>query len=155
MMHLRKPVLALALIAPLACSPAPSPEDVGQSPGSSRTPPARTPERPSVDAAATRLVGAALDKQHALGVTPSDLRTKPNPKGDGTFVYVPRTDYAGVTRNLVWVVVDGRAYPLNGPSKTATPSLPFPREADDATWARTGLNKYSATEAIALLWGSP
>jgi hypothetical protein len=80
-------------------------------------------------------------------------RTKPNTKGEGLFVYVPRTDYSGVKRNLLWLVLDGKAFALNGPSKTATPSLPWPRETDDATWKRTGLNKYSATDAINIVWG--
>jgi len=105
------------------------------------------------DEAVRSVVGAALDPSNKLGVTASDLRSKRNPKGDGTFVYVPRTDYSGVTRNLVWLVLDGKAFALNGPSKTATPSVSFPRDADEAAWTRTGLNKYSATEAINLVWG--
>jgi hypothetical protein len=46
---------------------------------------------------------------------------------------VPRTDYAGVNRNLLWLVLDGKGFALNGRSKTAAPSLPWPRETDDAT----------------------
>ena len=49
--------------------------------------------------------------------------------------------------------MDAKGFALNGPSKTATPSLPWPRETDDATWKRTGLDRFTATEAIALVWG--
>jgi hypothetical protein len=111
------------------------------------------PAPPDAEKAALSAVGKALDASNKLGVTASDLRTKANKKGEGLFVYVPRTDYSGVKRYLLWLVLDGTAYALNGPSKTATPSLPWPRETDDKTWNRTGLNKYIATDAISLVWG--
>jgi hypothetical protein len=112
------------------------------------------PTPPDAEKTALSVVGKALDAGNKLGVKASDLRTKPNPKGDGVFVYVPRTDYFGVKRNLLWLVLNRTAYALNGPSKTATPSLSFPRDADDKTWKPTGLDKYTATEAINLVWGN-
>ena len=60
----------------------------------------------------------------------------------------------GRERNLLWLVLDGKGFALNGPSKTAAPSLPWPRETDDATWKRTGSTNTLATDAIVLVWGS-
>jgi hypothetical protein len=88
-----------------------------------------------------------------LGVGGREFRTKPNPKGEGVFVYDPRMEFGGVQRNLIWLVVNDSAYPLNGPSKTLTPSLKWPREADQAVWRATGLDPYLATEAIEIVFG--
>lgn len=72
-----------------------------------------------------------------------------NPHGDGIIVYALETRYAGVERHLVWLVLDGQAYALNGPSKELTPSLPWPRDAGPE-WDATGLDRYSpAAAAIA------
>ena len=100
-----------------------------------------------VDAVAKHLRG------NRLGVAATDLMTKKNPKGEGHFVDVPKTRFRGVERPLLWFVLDGRAYPLNGPSKDTTPNLPWPREADQQTWANSGLNPYSASEAIEIVFG--
>jgi hypothetical protein len=88
-----------------------------------------------------------------LGIVATDLMTKKNPKGEGFFVYVPKTRFSGVERLVLWLVLDDRAYPLNGPSKDTTPNLPWPREADQQSWAKTGLNPYSPNEAIAIVFG--
>jgi hypothetical protein len=64
-----------------------------------------------------------------LRVGGREFRVKRNPVGKGCFVYDPRTEFYGVKRNLVWLVTkDGKAYPLNSPSKMVTPSLKWPRE---------------------------
>ena len=64
-----------------------------------------------------------------LRVGGGEFRVKRNPVGKGCFVYDPRTEFYGVKRNLVWwVPKDGKAYPLNSPSKMVTPSLKWPRE---------------------------
>jgi len=64
-----------------------------------------------------------------LRVGGRELRVKRNPVGKGCFVYDPRTKFFGVDRNLVWwVPKEGKAYPLNSPSKMVTPSLKWPRE---------------------------
>ena len=64
-----------------------------------------------------------------LRVGGREFRVKRNPVGKGCFVYDPRTEFYGVKRNLVWLVPkDGKAYPLNSPSKMVTPSLKWPRE---------------------------
>ena len=81
------------------------------------------------------------------------LSEMPNPKGEGTFVYVPQTRYLGVERYVIWLVIENRAFALNGATKTITPSLPWPREAPDDLWQRTGLEKFSATEAIQIVFG--
>lgn len=83
-----------------------------------------------------------------------DLRSMPNPKGRGTFVYCPRTDFGGVERLVIWLVLEGQAYPLNGATKgSVTPSISWPREATEAQWSTTGLDPYSASEAIRIVFG--
>ena len=100
------------------------------------------------------LVIQALDLPNKLGVGGREFKTKPNPKGAGVFVFDPRTTFSGVKRNLIWLVIDDEAYPLNGPSKKLTPSLKWPREADPKTWKKTGLDPFMATEAIEIVFGS-
>ena len=102
---------------------------------------------------AVRLVSGSVES-NKLNVTSSDLRAKKNPKGDGVFVYVPQTRFSGVERYVIWLVVDAKGYALNSPSKMVTPSLPWPRDADEATWNKTGINKFNgASEAIDILFG--
>ena len=100
------------------------------------------------------LVIQALKLPNKLGVAGREFNTKPNPKGEGVFVYDHRTRFKGAKRNLIWLVINHKAYPLNGPSKTITPSLQWPREADQKVWESTGLNPYMATEAIEIVFGS-
>jgi hypothetical protein len=57
------------------------------------------------------VVAASLGPNE-LGVDASALKTLPNPKGEGTFVYVPETRLNGVERKVVWLVIDNQAYPL-------------------------------------------
>lgn len=83
----------------------------------------------------------------------TDAEARRNPDGEGVLVYVPRTRFWGVERKLVWLVIDGQAFPLNGASATVTPSLPWPREAPEGVWKKTGLDPYQATKTIELLWG--
>ena len=71
-----------------------------------------------------------------------------NPRGEGTFVYVSRTRFFGVERYLIWLALDGRVYALNRATKNVTPQLPWPRDAAEIMWARTGLDPFVATEAI-------
>lgn len=97
-------------------------------------------------------VGAVLDRNNQLGVTASHLRSIDNPRGDGILVYHPETRFSGVERYLIWLVLDGTPHPLNGPSKTLTPNQPWPRDAGDR-WDATGLGQYSATDAIAIVFG--
>lgn len=111
-------------------------------------------QQSSEEANAIRLVGASVES-NKLDITSNDLRAKKNPKGDGFFVYVPQTRYSGVERHMIWMVIDPKAFALNGPSKMVTPSLPWPREGDDATWNKTGINKFTgASEAVEILFGS-
>lgn len=106
----------------------------------------------SAEVSAVRLVSAAIES-NKLNVTPNDLKSKKNPKGDGVFVYVPQTRYSGVERYVIWMSVDSKAYALNSPSKMVTPSLPWPRDADETTWNKTGINKYNgASEAIEIVF---
>lgn len=89
-----------------------------------------------------------------LNVLESDLEEIANPKGDGTFVYVAKTSFSGVERYLLWMVVDGQAYALNGATKDVTPNLDWPRDAPASTWKRTNLDQFSATEAVSIVFGA-
>ncbi len=100
------------------------------------------------------LVILALELPNKLRVSGREFRTKPNPKGAGIFVYDPRTRFNGVERYLIWLVVNDEAYALNGASKKLTPSLKWPREAAPEVWKATGLDPYSASEAIKIVFGS-
>ena len=102
---------------------------------------------------AIKTVAASLDRNE-LGIQARDLRGKENPKGEGRFVYVRKTRFSGVERYIVWLVIDGKAYPLNGATKDVTPALSWPRDAPEQVWNKTGLNQYSATEAIEIVFGS-
>ena len=99
-----------------------------------------------------QVVASALGSNE-LGITASDLREKPNPKGDGVFVFVPQTRFSGVERFVIWMVIDGEAYPLNGATKNVTPKLKWPREASDSIWQRTNIDRFLATEAIKIVFG--
>lgn len=101
---------------------------------------------------AVEVVAASLGT-NKRGIEASVLRSLPNPKGEGTFVYVPKADNDG-SRNVIWLVIDGQAYPLNGATKgTVTPMLPWPREAAPGVWQRTGLDPYWAAEAVEIVFG--
>ena len=101
---------------------------------------------------ATRTVAASL-QTNKLGIEAGDLQSKDNPRGEGSFVYVDRTRFSGTERYIIWLVLDGNAYPLNGATKNITPFLPWPREVNAGTWSRTGLDQYIATEAIEIVFG--
>lgn len=89
-----------------------------------------------------------------LGITPSDLRSLPNPRGEGTFVYCPTTRFGGVERLVVWLVLNSQAVPLNGATKgSVTPSLPWPREVPAEQWGKSGLDPYSPSEALTIVFG--
>jgi hypothetical protein len=49
---------------------------------------------------AINVVAASLGT-NKLGIEASALRSRPNPKGDGTFVYVPQTRFYGVERKVI------------------------------------------------------
>lgn len=89
-----------------------------------------------------------------LGITAADLRSMPNPKGAGTFVYSPQTQFYGVERLILWLVVGDKAFALNGATKgTVTPSLPWAREAPKELWQKTGLDANSPAEALRIVFG--
>ena len=87
-----------------------------------------------------------------LQIRAADLRSVPNPKGQGVFVYVPKTRFRGDERYILWMVIDGKAYAMNGATKNVTPHLVWPREAPAATWRKTALDKYTVTEAINIVF---
>ena len=102
---------------------------------------------PAVEVVAPHLAGNRRD------IEVSSLQTMPNPKGEGTLVYVPEEN--AQARSVVWLVIDAEAYALNGRTKgTITPTLPWPREAPPGVWDRTGLNPYTATEALEIIRGA-
>jgi hypothetical protein len=98
-----------------------------------------------VDKDAIDLVGRAMVPTE-LKVEVNDLVAKKNPVGEGTFVYVPRTEFSGVERHVIWIVMDGKAYALTGPAKLLTPTLTTPAQATDTEWADTGVNRLNAEQ---------
>jgi hypothetical protein len=75
-----------------------------------------------------------------LGITGKELRIKQNAKGDGVFVYVPKT-------YVVWFVVDDHAFKLNSPSSMLTPNLKWAREEKNSLiWKKTGFKYLDTTE---------
>ena len=102
---------------------------------------------------AVRLISGSVES-NKLNVNSSDLKAKKNPNGVGVFVYVPQTRFNGIERYVIWMVIDSKGYALNSPSKMVTPSLPWSRDADEATWNKTGINRFNgASEAIEFLFG--
>lgn len=91
-----------------------------------------------------------------LGVVGADLDEMRNPNGEGVFVYATKTKYGYVERQILWIVIDGEAYPLNGTTKgMITPQLKWPREANAAVWRRTGLDAFNPGPAIRIVFGIP
>jgi hypothetical protein len=90
---------------------------------------------------------------NSLGVQPSDLAVMENPRGEGHLVYVPRTQFEEGRRFLIWLVIDGEAYTINGQTHNLTPEIPFPSAAGAERWARTGLDPNRATGTLELVFG--
>lgn len=67
------------------------------------------------------LVKKHIDITNKLGITGKELQIKQNTKGDGVIVYVPKTEFYGVTRYIVWFVFGDQAFKLNSPSAMVTP----------------------------------
>lgn len=102
---------------------------------------------------AINMVSPSLTGLSDLNIDTNDLEVIENPKGEGVFVYISQTRFSGVERSFIWVVIENKAYALNGATKDLTPNLEFPRDADDQVWQKTNLNKYSASEAIEIVFG--
>lgn len=93
-------------------------------------------------------VADQLPSENKLGVTSSRLRSIENPEGTGAFVFVPEFRVKGTeyTRKVIWFVLDGKVYCLNGATKgSVTPRLPYPREDPEADWESTGHSMYGIT----------
>ena len=123
----------------------------------SKAPPAKAPpttaSKVPADVVQAAKVVAASIQSNKLGVQARHLHGRRNPQGQGHLVYVPKTRFSGTERYVIWVVIDGRAFPLNSPSKMVTPSLPWPREAPSTVWDKTGFNVHNAaTEAIDIVF---
>lgn len=147
-------VLLVGLVITLGCS-VPSNKSPHQSQNNPPSPSVsiESSQQSAEEVNALRLVSAAIES-NKLNVTSADLKAKKNPKGQGVFVYVSQTRYSGVERHVIWMTIDSKAYALNSPSKMVTPSLSWPRDADEPTWNKTGINKYNgASEAIEIVFG--
>ena len=130
-----------------------SPSNGSENNTPSASPSTETSRETTEELNAVRLVSKSVES-NKLNVTSGDLKAKKNPKGDGVFVYVPQTRFLGVERYVIWLVVEKKGYALNSPSKMVTPSLPWSRDADEATWNKTGINRFNgASEAIEFLFG--
>ncbi|MCI0366127.1 MAG: hypothetical protein L0Y44_12095 [Phycisphaerales bacterium] len=81
-----------------------------------------------------------------LEIEAADLRAKENPVGAGTFVFVEQTEFGGIERYVIWLVLDAKAYALTGPAKMTTPTLPLPTDASESVWAPAGINQLHAEE---------
>jgi hypothetical protein len=107
-----------------------------------------------VEKAAKARVANALNPANRPGIGLEDLRSKPNPNGHGVFVFVEKPyRVRGVNQRFIWVVLKGKAYALNAPSKELTPPLPWSREAPQTEWLATNLNPYSAIDAMKIVFG--
>lgn len=126
--------VALLLLATAGCGGGPESESASLSPEA-------------------EVVGSALEPGN-LDIAASDLESMDNPKGDGTLVFIRETQFSGVERNFIWLVLDGNAHPLNGASKDVSPSLEWPRDVPETEWAKTGLDPYMATEAIEIVFSN-
>lgn len=114
---------------------------------------AARPNNPSAGDARA-LVAAALPTPNKFGIGPRQLLARANPRGAGSFVYVPGFEINGYRRSVVWFVLGEQVFPLNGSTQTITPHLPWPRERPLADWASTGIDPMDLTqEALALLFG--
>lgn len=138
--------LILPTDTPIPLSPTPIP------PSSTPVPPAIT-STPDLVSLAIQAVADNLPSNNLLDIQVEDLKGMENPNGEGIFVYVEETRFSGVERFILWLVIDGIPYPVNGATKDVTPDLPWPREAAEGVWDRTGLSPYSATEAIEIVFG--
>lgn len=127
-------VLSLVLFATAGCGGGAEPESASLSPEA-------------------EVVASALEPGN-LEIVASDLESMDNPKGDGTLVFIRETQFNGVERNFIWLVLDGTAYPLNGASKDVSPGLGWPRDVPEAEWAKSGLDPYMATEVIEIVFGN-
>jgi hypothetical protein len=101
------------------------------------------------------LVANAINPANKSNVVAESLRSKPNPNGRGVFVYIevpPKT--LKIKQRFVWLVMNGKGYALNSPSKEVTPTLLWPRQATDDEWIVTGLNQGNAAiEGMKLVFG--
>ena len=133
----------------------PSEPDMSVAPGVEPTGPEAiepTQVEPNEADLAVFIVSTNLE-ENKLGITEDQLLSMENSKGSGVFVYVPETRYSGVERFILWLVLDGTAYPLNGATKGITPHLPWPREAPEEVWSQSQLDTFQATEAIEIVFG--
>jgi hypothetical protein len=111
------------------------------------------PDTPA-EKAARMVVAKALNPANRPGITAEKLHSMPNPNGHGVFVFVEEPYRArGVKQRFIWVVLNGKAYALNGPTKEIAPPLPWSREAPQGEWIRTNLNRYTAVDAMKIVFG--
>lgn len=77
-------------------------------------------------------------KGNRFGLVEDDLTILENPVGAGHLIYVKRVSFGETKRQFVWFANGGIVSALNGATKNAAPSLPFPREAAGQHLAGTG-----------------
>jgi len=111
-----------------------------------------TPVTPA-EKAARAVVAKALNPANRPGITAEKLVSMPNPNGHGVFVYVKDPfRVRGVKQRFIWMVLDGKAYALNGPTKEVAPPVPWSREAPQGDWIRTNLSRYSSVDAMKIVF---
>lgn len=80
------------------------------------------------------------------GFRREDLKVRPNPYGEGVFVYIPEVEIAGYKRWFYWFVKGNKVVVLNGATNGLTPKLPYPRDTSYTLWHNTGLSVRDVTE---------
>jgi hypothetical protein len=109
---------------------------------------------PPAEKAARAIVAKALNPANRPGIRAENLHSLPNPNGHGVFVFVEDAyRVRGVKQRFIWMVLNGKAYALNGPTKEVAPPIPWSAEAPQGEWLRTNLNRYSAVDAIKIVFG--
>ena len=105
------------------------------------------------DEVAAKAVTRYLIKNE-IGLTADGLRTMPNSKGTGVFVYHPKSASVKSGDHLFWLVFERRAFALNEPTRRLAPGLPMVSDVSPDQWKSTGLETpFNPAEAGTLVFG--
>jgi hypothetical protein len=91
-----------------------------------------------------QIVAAAL-QSGPFTPRPEELRCMANPKGPGTFVYLPQARSSLVKRHIAWLVLEGKGYSVNAETHLLTPKLANPTKA---IWDKAKLHEKDALEVV-------
>jgi hypothetical protein len=94
------------------------------------------------------------NNQTEIEIDPSLVRISENPIGDGDFVYIDETNFFGVERYFIWIIIDKEIVNRNGATENISPSFPYASEIEEEVWTKTGLDKSQATDVINYLFNN-